>query len=173
MIKCPSCNADLVTNTIFCNTCGYFMLQSDERITDPVGYEIDWLGDDIDRPKSTSSPQPDSMPLSLELTIGSQKQKVDLPLSGIIHLGRRDLALEFTPTVDLTTMDSLAQTVSRQHVKVFKQGNKVMIEDLASTNGTFLNGKRLAPYVAELLSNGDMLQLGQLLIAVKIQNSPN
>ena len=44
-----------------------------------------------------------------------------------------------------------------------------MVEDLGSINGTFINGKRLAPYLPEVLSHGDQLQLGKLLIEVELR----
>lgn len=51
-----------------------------------------------------------------------------------------------------------------------KQSGTVVIEDLASVNGTFLNGKRLDPYLPEPLKDGDTVYLGKVLIEVKIIN---
>jgi pSer/pThr/pTyr-binding forkhead associated (FHA) protein len=48
----------------------------------------------------------------------------------------------------------------------------VEVQDLASTNGTLLNGERLAPYVSALLKDGDQLQLGKLLIEVSMVSQP-
>lgn len=49
-------------------------------------------------------------------------------------------------------------TVSRQHARVVKSGASLMIRDLGSTNGTFLNG---LPLVGETnLSHGDAVQFG-------------
>jgi hypothetical protein len=48
--------------------------------------------------------------------------------------------------------------VSQLHARVFQQAGSTMIEDLGSTNGTHLNGKRLkAP---ERLTKGDRVQIG-------------
>lgn len=48
--------------------------------------------------------------------------------------------------------------VSRQHARITRQGQMVIIEDVGSTNGSFANGMRLTgPHV---LSNGDVLGLG-------------
>ena len=41
---------------------------------------------------------------------------------------------------DIVISDS---EVSRRHSRIFKQGNNYVIEDLGSTNGTFVNGQRL------------------------------
>lgn len=48
--------------------------------------------------------------------------------------------------------------VSRQHARITRQGKLVVIEDLGSTNGTFVNGMRLTgPHV---MANGDVIGLG-------------
>jgi pSer/pThr/pTyr-binding forkhead associated (FHA) protein len=49
-----------------------------------------------------------------------------------------------------------------------KQRNKVLVEDLGSINGTFINGKKLVPYLPETLSDGDLLQLGKLPVEIRI-----
>lgn len=49
--------------------------------------------------------------------------------------------------------------VSRRHLRLFKQGNQYGVEDLGSTNGTFVNSQRLAgPYI---LHPGEFLTLGE------------
>ncbi|MEP7048316.1 MAG: FHA domain-containing protein [Ilumatobacteraceae bacterium] len=48
--------------------------------------------------------------------------------------------------------------VSQLHARVFRDAGSTMIEDLGSTNGTYLNGKRLT--VPERVSKGDRVQIG-------------
>jgi len=54
--------------------------------------------------------------------------------------------------------------VSRRHAEVFRQGPLYELQDLGSTNGTFLNGQRLAGPSA--LSPGDVLRLGDAVAVV-------
>ena len=51
--------------------------------------------------------------------------------------------------------------VSQLHARVFRDSGSVMLEDLGSTNGTYLNGKRLT--AAERLTKGDRVQVGGTL----------
>jgi hypothetical protein len=48
--------------------------------------------------------------------------------------------------------------VSQLHARVFRDAGLPMIEDLGSTNGTYLNGKRLT--VPERITKGDRVQIG-------------
>lgn len=48
--------------------------------------------------------------------------------------------------------------VSRKHARFILQANAYLVEDLGSTNGTFVNGERIAMPV--LLNTGDTVQLG-------------
>ncbi|MFC1642511.1 sigma 54-interacting transcriptional regulator [Myxococcota bacterium] len=51
------------------------------------------------------------------------------------------------------------QEVSRQHAEVRHAGHTILLRDLGSTNGVFLNGKRLSAEAA--LSEGDVVRLGE------------
>jgi pSer/pThr/pTyr-binding forkhead associated (FHA) protein len=52
-------------------------------------------------------------------------------------------------------------SISREHAVVLLEGERYVLEDLQSTNGTRVNGKRIrsAP-----LENGDEIQIGQTRI---------
>ena len=54
--------------------------------------------------------------------------------------------------------------VSRRHAELFRQGPLHEVQDLGSTNGTFLNGQRLTSPSA--LSPGDVLRLGDAVAVV-------
>ena len=48
--------------------------------------------------------------------------------------------------------------VSQLHARVYRDAGSTMIEDLGSTNGTYLNGKKLT--TPERLTTGDRVQIG-------------
>jgi predicted component of type VI protein secretion system len=54
--------------------------------------------------------------------------------------------------------------VSRKHARVIWQASNYVIEDVGSTNGTFINGKRLtAPFV---LQGGETITLGENIVLI-------
>ena len=52
--------------------------------------------------------------------------------------------------------------VSRKHARLNFQGGKYVIEDLGSTNGTFVNGQRVS--TATVLKSGDVVSLGEQIV---------
>jgi len=52
--------------------------------------------------------------------------------------------------------------VSRHHARLTMQGSAYVLEDLGSTNGSFVNGRRVTGPVA--LSAGDMIGLGDTVV---------
>lgn len=97
--------------------------------------------------------------------------ELEVRLNRPIRLGRMDPNQDIYPEVDLTDYLALEQGVSREHACISRRGNVVEVEDMASTNGTLLNGERLAPYLPVPLLDGDQLQLGKLLIEVRLKGS--
>ena len=62
------------------------------------------------------------------------------------------------PNVDLTIP---SPAVSRRHARLTRQGEGYLLEDLGSSNGTFLNGERLVE--RRSLKTGDQIQLGRAI----------
>jgi uncharacterized protein len=60
-------------------------------------------------------------------------------------------------SVDVAIVDP---AISRRHARLTRQGNSYAIEDLGSSNGTFVNSKRISGPV--LLAEGDVIDLGKV-----------
>jgi pSer/pThr/pTyr-binding forkhead associated (FHA) protein len=90
---------------------------------------------------------------------------VEIPLpSGQdeITIGRVDLVRNIFPDIDLTGYGGESSGVSRMHARLVLQDNLVNIEDLNSTNYTFVNKLRLQPGQPYHVSDGDEIRLGLL-----------
>jgi hypothetical protein len=59
------------------------------------------------------------------------------------------------------------QGVSRQHTRLQRGPQGWAVTDLGSTNGTFVNGKRLAPQQDHALQTGDRITIGSSVLAFR------
>lgn len=57
-----------------------------------------------------------------------------------------------------------APLVSRLHCRLTLQSDGLLVEDLESTNGTYVNGERVTKLV---MRNGDALRVGRVEFAVR------
>ena len=93
-------------------------------------------------------------PSKAAITEGPAKGKT-LNLDGEITIGRSDKC-------NLVLDDTY---VSQVHARVFARGESVMVEDLGSTNGTYVNRRRItAP--AEL-QRGDQVKIGKTVLEMR------
>ncbi len=54
------------------------------------------------------------------------------------------------------------RSISRRHARITIDSGQVLIEDLGSANGTFLDGRRLPPNVPSLVDNIESIRLGDV-----------
>ena len=59
--------------------------------------------------------------------------------------------------------------VSRKHARLIVDGETLKVEDLGSSNGTFVNGQRVQE---SQINPGDVIQIGPVLFVVQIDGSP-
>src|SRR5689334_14216553 len=79
--------------------------------------------------------------------------------------------------VDKTTIGRLEdntfqiaeQSVSSHHCEVLLKGNDVVVKDLNSTNGTYINGEKITEKV---LKPGQILRLGQIEVRLEAEGQP-
>ena len=83
-------------------------------------------------------------------------------------LGRSAEGQPIVPDVDLTPHNAYANGVSRLHAALKLVKNQIVIVDLGSSNGTYLNGTRLSPYIEVPVAHGDIVYLGKLRVQVLI-----
>jgi len=93
----------------------------------------------------------------------------EFPITGIeTNIGRWDADSGIFPDVDLDEDDTEAK-VSRRHARIVNHNSQYFIEDLGSTNGTFVNrGRRLLPGKRHMLQNGDEVIVGKTFLKFQI-----
>jgi hypothetical protein len=101
------------------------------------------------------------------LTLQIDSQTLVLPTQDSLIIGRvSEIPGDSVPDINLSTFEAKEQGVSRQHLKITRVRDMVYVTDLGSSNGTYLNGHRLAPNISRLLRDGDALRLGHLRMRV-------
>lgn len=87
-----------------------------------------------------------------QLTVqkGPQPGKIFLLMTDSITIGR-------DPMADISLNDP---EVSRQHVRLTQTASGYVLEDLGSTNGTFINGEQLAADTPTTLVSGQTVSMG-------------
>jgi len=83
----------------------------------------------------------------------------------------RKYPLEASPIVLGRQFDSnvclSGKAVSRHHAQILVRDSAYFLEDLGSSNGTFLNGKRLEPHAEVPLLERDVFQIGPYLFGLR------
>jgi tetratricopeptide (TPR) repeat protein len=92
---------------------------------------------------------------------------------GIIIVGRSHPESGSTADVDLSKFLGTELGVSKEHLFIRLDENRIIIEDNNSTNGTFLNDNRLKSEEPYFLQDGDRLTLGQMKLVVEILTDPS
>lgn len=106
-------------------------------------------------PRSGSTRSKKTPPRKLALVEGDSQKGKAFSLGEELTIGRSD---QCSITLDDTY-------VSQVHARIFSKGDTYMVEDMGSTNGTYLNRRRItAP--AEL-KRGDQLKIGKAVLELR------
>ncbi len=165
MITCPNCKSSEIDGTVFCSNCGTQLLFSDSITTHQiVTAETKLPGRRSTEPFQTTPPTDPNNWISLYMIESGQI----LPLGeqSEFTLGRASEGQPIMPDIDLTPYNAYANGVSRLHVVVKRGANAVSVTDLGSSNGTYINSRRLDPNMEHPLAHGDILSLGKLKIQI-------
>jgi pSer/pThr/pTyr-binding forkhead associated (FHA) protein len=153
MVKCPVCQRKNPESTLYCDECGAHLQGGNGREAAPLT-AAEVPGGEV------------TFPLGLKLTVPDSGRSLEVPLTREVNIGRLDPVSGSFPDVDLSGEGGLNKAVSRRHAQISRRGSEVRVEDLGSMNGTFLNRRRLTPYLPQVLKSGDELQLGELTLRV-------
>jgi pSer/pThr/pTyr-binding forkhead associated (FHA) protein len=108
------------------------------------------------------------MPGVPRLVVDKSGAEIPLPEGEEIILGREDPVSGVYPGVDTTPHDGDEAGVSRQHAVIRRKDGGYTLEDLNSTNFTFLNQQKLTPKIEHDLKDGDQVRLGRLALTFRV-----
>jgi len=90
-----------------------------------------------------------------------------LPPKAEVTIGRADKRNQIYPDIDLSPHGAPGEGVSRLHARMYQRGGVWVIEDAGSTNGTYINGRRITAGEESLLRDGDRVRCGQLTLTFR------
>lgn len=96
------------------------------------------------------------------------RDAIRIELRGQVVVGRG--TPESFPDLDLGPFNALDLGVSRQHAMITPAESAMLVFDLSSSNGTFVNGRRVLPGLPSSVCTGDVLTFSDLHFKVKIIN---
>lgn len=167
MIVCSNCQYKNVAGAMFCAECGAQLDGIETLVTQAITDEQ--IAEDLSKKARID---PGSTPANSWISLHLMDSGKILPLASRneFTLGRLSEGQPIMPDIDLTPYQAYASGVSRLHAVVKRDSERVLVMDLGSSNGTYVNGRRINPHVEEALNHGDILALGKLKIQVLLRN---
>jgi pSer/pThr/pTyr-binding forkhead associated (FHA) protein len=108
---------------------------------------------------------------TLDLRFDANDATLHLALNHELLIGRSEGPDSTFIGCDLSHLKGEDMGVSRRHALLRDEGDHVSLTDLNSSNGTFINGRRLGPGAAETVKDGDKVNFGSLSARVTITDS--
>ena len=194
MIKCQACATENQDNAQYCDECGSrlnshrqesakqietpkFQTSSAEspifksaKFTSigisPIELDLSKQGNPIEKNGASNTK---NLKAKLVIERGNAVGTEFTLIAGESYVGRWDADNGIFPEIDLDKHDSEAK-VSRRHARITYDQGKFSIEDLGSTNGTFINrGRRLIPGIAQIIKDGDEIIVGKTFLRLYIE----
>ena len=195
MNVCPICLFVNTASTESCTRCGRFQFKSQTAVMNPAecapttnGGQISWgpqassleqstgtIALTPNQPLSASAPRPSDIGSKsqrlmikpkLEVVRGEKIGVAFSILEGRNVIGR---TLAIPVDIDLTGQETPDRVwSSRQHACFVFDGRSVVLEDLNSLNGTFVNRQRLSPGRQKVLQPGDVVQVGTVQLQLHV-----
>lgn len=190
MIRCQSCDKGNPESSRFCDECGARLLNDDIHNTDlpsdhphtaehpvllaanvtSVGVPpmVESLGPVIKESNGSGPLVAKTLRASLVVERGDAAGTEFILDGEESYIGRWDADNGIFPDVDLDSHDQEAK-VSRRHARVLRRNGQFFVEDLGSTNGTYINrGRRLIPGTPQNLADGDEIIVGKTFLRFHI-----
>jgi hypothetical protein len=166
MITCNNCLHKNPPGAIFCTECGA-QLAASEIATQSI--RTDKVAAFASQHVPIAIPKASADNAWGTLHLMDSGQIMPLVERNEYTLGRVSEGQPVVPDLDLSPYQAYAAGVSRMHALLKRDGKRVIIMDLGSANGTYVNGKRLRDNSEHLLNHGDVVALGKFKFQVLIR----
>lgn len=171
--RCASCGHENIAGALICEKCFALLIRTDNEqpsttlmATEMAPFGTRSIEPPPDERMVRITRQAPTQPDSVALYVGDADAPLILQITSQAILGRYTPHSVSQPRVDLTPYGAFDKGVSRMHIILRRTDTGLVAEDMASSNGTWLNNRRLQPYTPTVVRSGDRLKLGQLEIEV-------
>ena len=194
MVLCPKCSTNIEEGSVFCPNCGTRLLREKKyqrSIYAPMSEEhredvnvqqrktMDYESI-LNGTQGLSNAEPERLAsivgeLGSGTTVLNSQHQTNTPRQAVLidSMGRR---ISITKAYFVVGKSSGAadyriagnSAISRRHMAIIRKNDQFFIEDLHSTNKTFLNDNLLAPEVEMPLQSGDVVKLANVKMQFEI-----
>lgn len=157
MKLCPSCNTKNREGVFYCEECGQILIGVTAS-TRQIDLETGQL-----QSKTSWGTSHFNHTAPIVIHVSDNATPITLEAAEETTIGRYDGTSPGAPTLNMTPFGAYEKGVSRLHAALRKGEETLMLVDLGSVNGTYLNGQRLIPNQPRILRDGDEIRLGRLI----------
>jgi hypothetical protein len=111
-------------------------------------------------------------PWRIALLIKHMQVRLIIDLIGTLTVGRSHKDMETSPDIDLRPFDAESLGVSRQHLQIKLEGDRVVVIDTGSANGSTLDGIPMKPNEPFQIRHKNELCLAALEMEVALLINP-
>lgn len=140
-MKCTQCHMENIEGALFCEECGAQLDAQQETVKEHPAERL--------------------------VLASADGSTLEIPARDEVVVGREDPISEVFPDLDLTGFDGLEKGVSRKHAVIHRRGPDYTVEDMGSTNGTYVNRKKVLPNTPQTIKPGDEIRFGKLAFSLK------
>lgn len=163
---CPNCSHENRVGVLVCENCG-------RSIFDDIFNHTRLVTGFIAPTRPLQADGTEWIPASRNITLRIRDAQTPIRIDTLqrLVLGRVNNRNPRRPDIDLTAYRAFEKGVSCNHAILYREGDYLMLADLGSTNGSFVNGQRLTPHEPRILNSGDEIRLGNLIAQVTFDES--
>ena len=165
-VNCLHCGKTNQRHEVFCYSCG--------QLLEPIkgAYDTRVLSEQANTTLDSEHFGPDSV---LVLRVRGSTENYETRPQKSDHeiiIGRSTKGSVLAPDIDLTNKQASDLGVSRLHLSIRydAEHSAVLVADLGSANGSYINGQRMMPKEVRVLRHGDELRLGKLVLLASFRH---